>query len=148
VITIRLYFDDIVWQNNDGTPLIRDLNGTSIIEGGPLPNPGPTWHVKDDGPISPDPGGDTALGSAAQPPALHLSTPDMAPAGAPGAPGVVDAADPAFAPRRLCRGSPASDQATRAGCVGDIESLIRMVLSRAFLERCIGRIEEESLAYN
>jgi Domain of unknown function (DUF4347)/FG-GAP-like repeat len=59
---------DIVWQNADGRPAIWDMNGTSIIGGGLLPNPGSTWHVKDDGPIS-DP---------APPPALHLSTPDAA----------------------------------------------------------------------
>ena len=64
---------DIVWQNNDGTPAIWDMNGTSIIGGGLLPNPGATWHVKDDGPISPDP-----AGTGTQPPALHLSTPDVA----------------------------------------------------------------------
>jgi hypothetical protein len=64
---------DIVWQNNDGTPAIWDMNGTTIIGGGLLPNPGATWHVKDDGPISPDP-----AGAAAQPPALHLSSPDAA----------------------------------------------------------------------
>src|SRR5207253_352526 len=64
---------DIVWQNNDGTPAIWDMNGTSIIGGGLLPNPGATWHVKDDGPISPDP-----AGTGTPPPALHLSSPDVA----------------------------------------------------------------------
>ncbi len=64
---------DIVWQNNDGTPAIWEMNGTSVIGGGLLPNPGPTWQVKDDGPISPDP-----AETGAQPPALHLSSPDAA----------------------------------------------------------------------
>jgi hypothetical protein len=63
---------DIVWQNADGTPAIWDMNGTTIIGGGLLPNPGPTWHVQDDGPISPDPN------DAGTPPALHLSMPDGA----------------------------------------------------------------------
>jgi hypothetical protein len=38
---------DILWQNNDGTPYIWDMNGTSIIGQG-VPggfNPGDTWHI-------------------------------------------------------------------------------------------------------
>jgi hypothetical protein len=36
---------DILWQNDDGTPAIWLMNGTSFIGGGGLGNPGPSWHV-------------------------------------------------------------------------------------------------------
>jgi len=36
---------DILWQNDDGTPAIWLMNGTSFIGGGFLTNLGPTWHV-------------------------------------------------------------------------------------------------------
>ena len=36
---------DILWQNDDGTPAIWLMNGTSFIGGGGLANPGPSWHV-------------------------------------------------------------------------------------------------------
>jgi hypothetical protein len=62
---------DIVWQNDDGRPAIWLMNGTTLVSGALLPNPGATWHVKDDGPIPSD------ATAGAQPPALHLSMPDM-----------------------------------------------------------------------
>ncbi len=63
---------DIVWQNADGTPDIWLMNGTSVIGGGSIANPGATWQVKADGPISPD-----EMGSGTQTtPTLHLSLPD------------------------------------------------------------------------
>jgi len=43
------------------------------LGGGVLINPGNTWQLKDDGPISPD-----AAGSGAQPTASRLSAPDAA----------------------------------------------------------------------
>src|SRR5438105_9000982 len=64
---------EILWQNNDGTPAIWEMNGTTVIGGGVLVNPGSSWQLKDDGPISPDP---TRAGT--QPPTLHLSSPDAA----------------------------------------------------------------------
>jgi hypothetical protein len=36
---------DILWQNDDGTPAIWLMNGTSFIGGGVMPNPGPSWHI-------------------------------------------------------------------------------------------------------
>jgi len=36
---------DILWQNNDGLPVIWEMNGTSLIGGIVLPNSGPSWRV-------------------------------------------------------------------------------------------------------
>jgi VCBS repeat protein len=36
---------DILWQADDGLPVIWEMNGTSIIGASPLPNSGPTWHA-------------------------------------------------------------------------------------------------------
>jgi len=36
---------DILWQNDDLTPAIWEMDGTSIIGGGVLQNPGPGWHI-------------------------------------------------------------------------------------------------------
>ena len=45
---------DILWQNDDGMPAIWEMNGTSIIGGGALPNPGPSWHVAGTGDFNGD----------------------------------------------------------------------------------------------
>ena len=36
---------DILFQNSSGAVSIWEMNGTSVIGGGNLGNPGPTWHV-------------------------------------------------------------------------------------------------------
>ena len=36
---------DIVWQNNDGSVAIWDMNGASIIGAAVIANPGPSWHL-------------------------------------------------------------------------------------------------------
>ena len=37
---------DILWQNDNGTPAVWLMNGTSILSTGPgLTNPGLGWHV-------------------------------------------------------------------------------------------------------
>jgi hypothetical protein len=36
---------DILWQNNDGSPSIWEMNGSSIVGRVALPNPGTSWHV-------------------------------------------------------------------------------------------------------
>lgn len=61
----------MVTQNADGTPAIWEMNGTSIIGGGLLPNPGPEWQIKDDGAIPAE-----SAGAVAHPPAL--GAPDTA----------------------------------------------------------------------
>jgi len=39
-------FADILWQNDDGSVGIWEMNGTNIIGGGIIAtNPGPSWHV-------------------------------------------------------------------------------------------------------
>ena len=38
-------FSDLLWQNNDGTPAIWEMNGTNVIGGGALSNPGSAWHL-------------------------------------------------------------------------------------------------------
>jgi hypothetical protein len=35
---------DILWQNDNGTPATWLMNGTAMIGGAALPNPGPGWH--------------------------------------------------------------------------------------------------------
>ena len=49
-------FSDILWQNDNGTPAVWLMNGTnaaSVSAIGPFApfptNPGPGWHIKDDG---------------------------------------------------------------------------------------------------
>jgi hypothetical protein len=38
---------DILFQNNDGSVALWDVNGTAVIGGGLVSlNPGPTWHVE------------------------------------------------------------------------------------------------------
>jgi hypothetical protein len=54
------------------------MNGTTIIGGGLLPNPGATWQAKADGPI---PAGGMDIPVPTAPPAPHLSTPDPTGAG-------------------------------------------------------------------
>jgi ELWxxDGT repeat protein len=36
---------DILWQNDSGEAVIWELNGTSVIGGGSLGNPGLSWHA-------------------------------------------------------------------------------------------------------
>ena len=36
---------DILWQNDSGVVAIWVMNGTAVIGGGSLGNPGPSWHV-------------------------------------------------------------------------------------------------------
>jgi hypothetical protein len=45
---------DILWQNSSGAVAIWELNGTSIIGGGSLSNPGPSWHAMGSGNFSAD----------------------------------------------------------------------------------------------
>jgi hypothetical protein len=40
---------DIVWQNDSGEVVIWQLNGTAVIGGGSVANPGPSWHVMGSG---------------------------------------------------------------------------------------------------
>ena len=37
-------YSDILWQNTSGEVYIWEMNGTSVIGGGSLGNPGPSWH--------------------------------------------------------------------------------------------------------
>ncbi len=39
----------IVLQNNDGSVALWDMSGTTVVGGGLVANPGPTWHVKGTG---------------------------------------------------------------------------------------------------
>ena len=39
-------FSDLVWQNDSGDATIWLMNGTSVISGPGLGNPGPSWHIK------------------------------------------------------------------------------------------------------
>jgi len=45
---------DILWQNDDGTPAIWLMNGTTLVGAGALPNPGPSWHVSGAGDFNGD----------------------------------------------------------------------------------------------
>ena len=38
-------YSDILWQNTSGEVAIWEMNGTSVIGGGRLGNPGPSWHA-------------------------------------------------------------------------------------------------------
>jgi hypothetical protein len=38
-------YSDILWQNTSGEVAIWEMNGTSVIGGASLGNPGPSWHV-------------------------------------------------------------------------------------------------------
>jgi len=38
-------FSDLLWQNNNGTPAIWEMNGTSVIGNAALSNPGSAWHL-------------------------------------------------------------------------------------------------------
>src|SRR5262249_61050466 len=60
---------DILFQNNDGTPLVWTMNGTSVVSTATYPNPGSSWVLKDDGPIQ-------GSGGGGQGPTPHLSAPD------------------------------------------------------------------------
>ena len=37
---------DLLFQNTNGEPYIYEMNGISVIGGGSLANPGPSWHIK------------------------------------------------------------------------------------------------------
>ena len=39
---------DFLWQNSSGEADIWELNGNTVIGGGSLGNPGPSWHVASD----------------------------------------------------------------------------------------------------
>jgi len=39
---------DILWQNDNGSLALWDMNGTTVSAISALPNPGPTWHVVGD----------------------------------------------------------------------------------------------------
>jgi hypothetical protein len=36
---------DILWQNNDGSVAIWEMNGTNVIGSAVVVNQGPSWHV-------------------------------------------------------------------------------------------------------
>ena len=38
-------YSDILWQNTGGEVVIWEMNGTSVIGGASLGNPGPSWHA-------------------------------------------------------------------------------------------------------
>jgi hypothetical protein len=65
-------------------PFIWEMNGTSIIGTGALPNQGPAWQIKDDCPIPADQMGPAAAPASLPAPggALHLSAPDLFASGA------------------------------------------------------------------
>jgi hypothetical protein len=68
---------DILWQNDDGLPVIWEMNGRTIVAAGGLPNQGPGWQVKDDGPIPPDQMATLSATAAPAPGILRLSAPDL-----------------------------------------------------------------------
>ena len=47
---------DILWQRSDGTPAMWQISGDHVVSVGAAGsfNPGPTWHVKDDGDFNGD----------------------------------------------------------------------------------------------
>jgi hypothetical protein len=65
---------DILLQNSDGTPASWLMNGLNLIGGGAVgpSNPGPTWHVKDDGDFNHDGKSDILWQSADGTPAVWL----------------------------------------------------------------------------
>ena len=40
---------DILWQSDDGTPVIWQMNGVNVVATGVLANPGSSWHLKGTG---------------------------------------------------------------------------------------------------
>ena len=38
-------FADILWQNDDGSVAVWEMNGTNLIGSGVVGNPGPSWHA-------------------------------------------------------------------------------------------------------
>jgi len=40
---------DVLWQNTDGLPAIWEMNGTSLVQGTVLLNPGTSWHMQASG---------------------------------------------------------------------------------------------------
>jgi hypothetical protein len=68
---------DILFQNNNGTPVVWIMNGTSVVSTSTYPNPGSSWVLKDDGPIQSNGNGN----GNSQGPSTHLSSPDGASAG-------------------------------------------------------------------
>jgi len=49
---------DILWQNDNGALALWQMNGTTLSNVHPLPNPGPTWHVVGDNDFDGDLGDD------------------------------------------------------------------------------------------
>ena len=45
---------DVLFQNSSGEPFIYEMNGTNVIGGGSLTNPGPSWHPKATGDFNGD----------------------------------------------------------------------------------------------
>ena len=45
---------DILWQNDNGSVAIWEMNGTNFIGGGGVANPGPDWHIKGTGDVNND----------------------------------------------------------------------------------------------
>ena len=45
---------DILWQNDNGSVAIWEMNGTSFVGGGGVGNPGPEWHIKATGDFNND----------------------------------------------------------------------------------------------
>ena len=63
---------DILWQNDDGTPAIWLMNGTSFIGGGGLANPGPSWDIAGAGDFNGDGNGDILWQNSDGTPAIWL----------------------------------------------------------------------------
>jgi hypothetical protein len=63
---------DILWQNDDGTPAIWLMNGTSFIGGGGLANPGPSWQVAGADDFNGDGNGDILWQNSDGTPAIWL----------------------------------------------------------------------------
>jgi hypothetical protein len=47
-------FSDVLWQNDDGSVAIWEINGTTITGAAVVGNPGPSWHAKGSGDLNGD----------------------------------------------------------------------------------------------
>ena len=45
---------DLVWQSDDGTVAIWDMDGTKLVGGGTVGNFGPSWHIRATGDFNGD----------------------------------------------------------------------------------------------